>query len=107
MNTIISKLKEQGCDVSWYEKGAKRRRQEPPAEPTKCSWFSIYLLEGEYAWTKGHNGEPYQKHKKLKTPVEQPSYFCSACGKNWRTFEASLKHLPTEQQALVATGGAA
>ena len=40
--------------------------------PEKCSWFSLYLLEGNGAWTKTQSGEKYKQLKQLRRQWQIP-----------------------------------
>src|SRR5262245_54550331 len=74
--TVLTKLRERGHDVSWY---ARYKPEGKPTAPTKCGYFTVYLLENEWAWTIDDNGNKYKQYRKLRQPVPAPIYGCSVC----------------------------
>lgn len=92
----IRMLEQRDQDTAWYYKHGR-----PPVEsqaPAACSWFTVYILEGEWVWTKTHPTDtaPSQKYRqftRLKKPVEVPCFYCSHCKRRWSEYEGAMEHL--------------
>jgi hypothetical protein len=85
---VITKLREDGHDVSWWEKRAKK--PAPPA-PEKCGYFTMYILEGEAAYTLKSDGEKYEGVRKIK-PEETPCWYCAGCKARFYEKSDAMKH---------------
>jgi hypothetical protein len=86
---VIEKLREDGQDVSWY---AKYKQTDRLMEAEKCGYFTVYLLEGDWAYTIDSTGEKYLEYRKLTKPEPKPCYFCSACKERISDRELALAH---------------
>lgn len=85
---VIDRLREDGHDTTWYRKHAEDR----PMTTDTCGYFTIYLLEGEWAYTIDSRGEKYQQYRKLKTPEAESTYYCSGCKTRYAEWDKANEH---------------
>lgn len=88
----IDMLRTLGADTSWYD---KHRTAATPSydNPQKCTWFTIYILDGDAAYTKTQTGDKYQEFRKLAKAVEIPAYYCQHCKGRWPGYDEAVAHL--------------
>jgi hypothetical protein len=89
----IAALREACANTAWYDRGASSRLTGPLETATVCSWFTIFLLDGDSAWTKNQDGTKYQQWRMLKATVMKPVYYCSRCRQRWSKFDKALSHV--------------
>jgi hypothetical protein len=86
---VIQKLREDGHDVSWY---TAHKKTDRPMEAEKCGYFTVYLLEGDWAYTVDAEGNKYLEYRKLPKAEIKPCYYCSACKERISDRELALAH---------------
>lgn len=88
----IAALREAGANTAWYDRGSSVRLTAPMETAAVCSWFTIYLLDGDYAWTKNQDGSKYQQWRRLKAAVTKPVYYCASCRQRWSKYDEAVSH---------------
>ncbi len=85
---VLEILAADGFPTQWYTKHRHTLEEEAP---TKCGFTTVYLLEGNWAYTLSWDGEKYLDYKKLPKPVSAPVYYCQVC-KARMTKEEAQQH---------------
>lgn len=93
-NNLIQKLRGQGHDTSWYDRGHVVKPDDTSDDtPSTCSRLSLFILQDNNSYTVFSTGAPYKLWKPLKQPVDTPVYFCSGCRARWALWKDALDHL--------------
>lgn len=97
---VIEKLANDGYDTTWYSK-AKRLPDARLKTGTECSFFTVYIADGEWVYTKNTGtGTKYQQYRKLtKNFAAKETWFCEICKGKWPSWSEAEQHYESGPEA--------